>query len=57
MLQPRRIGQQETAEWHELYRFYLQLERSQRREGLRKALISVTVACVPLAISAVAFIR
>ncbi|HEY9791301.1 MAG TPA: hypothetical protein V6D22_12940 [Candidatus Obscuribacterales bacterium] len=48
-MQARRIGQPETAEWQELYEFYLGLERRERRQSVRT--LALAIFCVPVVMS------
>jgi hypothetical protein len=52
----RRIGQPETAEWQELYQFYLGLERRERLQHNHRTL-AVAAFCLPVLMSVLAFIK
>jgi hypothetical protein len=54
-MQARRIGHPETAEWQELYEFYLGLERLERRQGTRT--LALAAFCVPVVMSLLAFVK
>jgi hypothetical protein len=55
-MQPRRIGNVETAEWRELYQFYLGLERREREPKQLKAL-AIAAVCLPVVVSMIGLVH
>jgi hypothetical protein len=54
-MQPRRIGQKETAEWYELYEFYRTLERRERQPQVR--VLTLAAMCVPFVVSMLSLVH
>jgi hypothetical protein len=55
MQQPRRIGNEETAEWRELHDFYLSLK--QREQRTQRRALKVALFCVPVLVGLVSLIQ
>jgi hypothetical protein len=47
-VQPKRIGDVETAEWQELFEFYQKLERRERQPKVRA--LALAAMCVPVVV-------